>query len=158
MPIFLSIKQKIEATLQKLYDNDTHLFLVDANERSITHKLAIYLEEHFKDYDIDCEYNRNGMDIKMVEGFRREITSDDTDGVSVYPDIIVHHRNRDANAPESNFIVIEAKKSSNPADDHAKLLAYKRNLGYQHAYSVRLPVGHKKIEPFNPSEYIEEIQ
>src|SRR3989339_901919 len=55
-----NLKQKIKNSLDKLYKNDTYLFTEDLNERSITFKLAKYLEEeNFGDgYFVDHEYNR----------------------------------------------------------------------------------------------------
>lgn len=57
----------------------------------------------------------------------------------VYPDIIVHRRRT-----ETNILVIELKKTSNPETkdkDLLKLAAYRRDLGYLHALFLRLGVG-----------------
>src|SRR5271165_7265202 len=48
------------AAVRQLFEPDAYLLQVDANERSITHRLALYLTPHFPDWDIDCEYNRCG--------------------------------------------------------------------------------------------------
>lgn len=51
------VKERLETALRKLYVRDNYLLENDAHERSITHKLAEYLQQLFPDYDVDCEYN-----------------------------------------------------------------------------------------------------
>lgn len=87
---------------------------------------------------------------------RKKIDSDDTDGVTVYPDIIVHHR-----GTMENFIVIEAKKtSSGNRDDIEKLRAYKTDLGYHLAYFIMFPVAEafRHVNEEMIDEYIQEIE
>ena len=139
-------KNKLIQAYKLLLKNDSHLFDVDANERSITHKLAEYLQLEFPEYNVDCEYNRNGLDIKKLDSFKRMVDSDDTDAISVYPDIIIHHR-----GTKDNFIVIEAKKSTNKATDDGKLLAYKQDLGYKYAFAVKFPIG-EDLSEFKDSD------
>jgi hypothetical protein len=149
------IRKLIERAYKMLIEKDGYLLKVDANERSITHRLAIHLESVFPGYNVDCEYNRNGIDPKILINFKKEINSDDTSGKTVYPDIIIHHRGEN-----SNFIVIEAKKISNRDDsDKEKLVIYKKELSYKYAYFVRFPIGEDfknyKCLPFE--EFIEEM-
>ena len=113
-------------------------------------------------FDVDCEYNKNGLESKRLVEFRKQIDSDDEDGVTVYPDIIVHRR-----GTKNNFIVIEAKKTSNGSQhqkngckcDRCKLLAYKKELGYKYAYFVRFPVldDFKNFKDEDIEQYIEEV-
>ena len=142
------VSEKIKNAYRKLLKNDSYLLKVDANERSITHRLAIYLEDEFPDYNVDCEYNREGADIKRIrEIFNNSmpqdaisITRENGNTVSVFPDIIIHHRGTD-----DNFIVIEAKKkTNNNGKDKAKLKAYKDDLHYKHAFFIEFPVKNKK--------------
>jgi len=89
----LSIEEvynRIKIAYKNFIKKDQYLLEVDANERSITHRLAIYLEALFPEYDVDCEYNRNGIDPKILNDFKKKIDSDDTCGTTVYPDIIIH--------------------------------------------------------------------
>ena len=149
------IRKLIERAYQMLIEKDGYLLKVDANERSITHRLAIHLESVFPGYDVDCEYNREGVDPKILKDFKKKIDSADSNGVTVFPDIIIHHRGK-----RDNFIVIEAKKLSNTDDsDKEKLVIYKKELSYKHAYFVRFPVGEDfknyKCLPFE--EFIEEM-
>ncbi len=71
------IKNKIINAYKLLLKNDNYLFVVNANERSLTHKLAECLQLEFPEYNVDCEYNRNGLDIKKSDSFKKNITSDD---------------------------------------------------------------------------------
>jgi hypothetical protein len=147
-------KIKIKNAYRKLLRNDSHLLEVDANERSITHRFAIYLEDEFPDYNVDCEYNRNDTDIKKIKKIdttdkninielisKQYISATDAKGntVSVYPDIIIHRRGTN----DGNFIAIEAKKTTtnNNNNDEDKLRAYKNDfLKYRHAFFVEFPV------------------
>lgn len=130
------IKKKIISAYKSLLKNDVHLLTVEANERSITHKLAEYLQLEFPEYNVDCEYNRNGLKTKRLYSLKKTIQSDDIDCNSVFPDIIVHHR-----GTNDNFVVIEVKKSSNRENDDEKLSAYKTDLKYKHAFAVKFLVG-----------------
>ena len=103
---FQDIKKKIKYSINKLMEHDSFLLKENVNERSITHKLAEYLQDEFKDWNVDCEYNR------MVNGVSNEpkrmifpvedIKSNDTEAKTVFPDIIIHKRNR-----RKNLLVIE---------------------------------------------------
>jgi len=149
------IRNRIEIAYKKLIDKDSYLLKIDANERSITHRLAIYLEEVFWEYDVDCEYNRDGLDPKKLINYKKKIYSDDTNGATVFPDIIIHNRGK-----RGNLIVIEAKKaSSNDNSDKEKLAIYKKELFYKYAYFVRFPVceNYKNDESFSVQKFIEEI-
>jgi len=131
--------EKIKNAYRTLLKNDSHLLTFDANERSITHKLAIYLQDEFPDYNVDCEYNRDRHDSKKLLFLLevKEIRSDETKGTTVYPDIIIHHR-----GTKDNFIVIEAKKMTNKFKDYdeKKLRGYISELNYQYAFFIEFPV------------------
>jgi len=159
----MELKDKIIRSYRMLLSRDSHLLVADANERSITHRLAMYLQNEFPEYDIDCEYNRDGLEPKRLDSFKKQIDSDETNGATVFPDIIVHHR-----GTHDNFIVIEAKKSSNPRNhrdtgeckcDYCKLRAYKTDLSYRHAFFIKFPVGDelKQLSYSAITDYIAEI-
>lgn len=132
------VRARIEAAYADLLEQDAHLLEVDANERSITHKLAEYLQHRFPDWHIDCEYNRNGDLPKKLAMTVESIHTDDAEGKTVYPDIVVHHR-----GSTENLLVIEAKKSttSSSGRDADKLEAYKSEHGYRFAFAIVFPVG-----------------
>jgi hypothetical protein len=133
------ILDKIKTACNILLDKDRYLLREDANERSITHKLAEYLEPEFPGWDIDCEYNRDGSLPKKLNTYIKPGQTDDTDAKTVYPDIIIHHRGRQG--ADNNFIVIETKKDSYHGEDYdlAKLTAYKKDLAYQFAFKITFP-------------------
>ena len=53
------VSQKVCVAIGVLFKNDSFLLENSVNERSISHKLVIYLEKQFPDWDVDCEYNRD---------------------------------------------------------------------------------------------------
>ena len=132
------IEKKVRRALALLLKHDRFLMETDANERSITHKFAEYLQVEFPKWHVDCEYNRRGNLPKRLQiAADTEVRADDTDARTVYPDIIVHRRNTD-----DNLLVIEVKKSSNRNGeewDWKKLGAFKHadDYGYEHALFVR---------------------
>lgn len=146
--------ERLHTAYSKLISKDGHLFKIDANERSITHKFAEYLQAGFSEWHVDCEYNRNGFDAKKLVTFKRSIESDDTNAVSVYPDIVIHHR-----GPAENLVVIEAKKSSYSGEDldEEKLRAYKNDLDYTFAFKVEFSVGRDFSEDIDIRGKIKEI-
>jgi len=129
----------LRQALDLLIQRDHELFEFDVNERSLTHKLAEYLQPLFPDWYVDCEYNREGHeDTKSLDLPVEGTTTEDTEARTVFPDIIVHRRG----IPD-NLLVIEVKKSTNPnrKRDFQKLEAFKNQLGYRHAAFVELIVG-----------------
>ncbi len=140
--------QRLTRAIQKLIERDLELFARDVNERSITHRLAMHLQQEFPEMDVDCEYNRYDFETKWLEFYPATTETNDTEARTVFPDIIVHKR-----GPKGpNLLVIEAKKSTNKnADlDLKKLNAYKSNehLRYEHAVFLVFRTGnHAGVEP-----------
>jgi hypothetical protein len=166
----MEVKDKIQTAFRELLKRDSYLLEVNANERSITHRLAVYLEPKFPGFQTDCEYNRDEKIPKELWSFKKTIESDDGDGVSVYPDIIIHRR-----GTNKNHVVIEAKRLSKVTRcssraecicDRCKLRAYKDDLEYQHAFFVIFP-GKKALNIYKgaapekrakmESNYIQEV-
>lgn len=136
------VESALEYSLGQLLRSDGEILAMDVNERSISYRLASYLEPFFQGWNVDCEYNRNHDDPKRLDIRRRNVQSDDTQATTVFPDIIVHRR-----GTNENFVVIEMKKtSSQESDDYdlEKLNAFKEQLGYQFAIFVKVRTG------FNP--------
>lgn len=133
------IEDALEASLDKLILADREIITNDINERSISHRLANYLEPHFPGWNVDCEYNRNHDDPKRLQIQRRNIESDDTQATTVFPDIIIHRRGTD-----DNLVVIEMKKTTSQESDSydiGKLNAFKEQLGYQFAIFIKVRTG-----------------
>ena len=146
---FSQINQRVRIAIQMLRVNDKHLLEHDVNERSITHKLAVYLDPMFgEEYHVDCEYNRDKDDPKKIKACMSKLKRtnnckriDEFDDKSVYPDIIVHKRGTN----KYNLLAIEVKKVSKDSvtkeHDLTKLKCYtdqKCNLKYQYGAFIEL--------------------
>ena len=104
---FLSV---LTIALDTLYYKDQYLINHESmqhtkdskhiSELSISHKLGHYLALLITEYDVDCEYNRNKDDKKIMEKSH------------IRPDIIIHERGSN----EHNFAVIEIKPWWNSDD------------------------------------------
>ena len=60
------LKKIVLDALATFYRNDSHLIEVNSSERSMTHRLATYIELHpgfDHEFQVDCEYNRNGCSV-----------------------------------------------------------------------------------------------
>ncbi|MDA8025249.1 MAG: BsuBI/PstI family type II restriction endonuclease [Actinomycetota bacterium] len=143
--------RKLHSAYCRLLRNDFALLELNANERSITHKLAEYLQSEFQEWHVDCEYNRDGDIPKQLSV--QNISTNDTDARTVFPDIVIHHRNT-----KNNLVVIEAKKSSTAhgSADEEKLKAYIAEHRYQFAFAVIFPI-ESRISQANPSTDITEV-
>ena len=117
------VKQALNHAVQKFLERDAFLLEIRANERSITHRFAVYLENILgQQWDIDCEYNRNMEHVKRVNSNIR------------YPDIIVHKR-----GTSENLLVVEAKyEDEDIADDHRKLENMKSDPDFRYQFAVHL--------------------
>jgi hypothetical protein len=150
------IRLRVETALKQLSVLDRHLLANDANERALRHRLAVQLEKHFDHWDVDCEYDIFEADPKRLAELERSLTiavmgkplARDTFGLSVYPDIIIHHRKTD-----ENLLALEVRKSSSPVPDEvdrAKLAAWKSEpVGFRYAALVRLDTGDTVGEPYS---------
>lgn len=153
-----TVLNKIYSAYHRLIIDDKHLLDVDASERSLVHRLAQYLQSEFNDWNVDCEYNRDRHEVKTVypwqekaEELLHEIENTPQgrkrdalvyrleNGLTVFPDIIIHHRDTD-----ENLAVFEIKKSTYQGtdDDDKKLQAYLHDLSYEYAFKITLPTGH----------------
>ncbi len=128
------------AALEQLLVHDTHLLMVDANERSISHRFGVHLQAQLPEFNVDCEYNRTGVNPKRIDHLHLETDIRDTDGKTVFPDVIAHIRDSD-----KNYLVVEFKKSSSNVGrdfDLKKLRGYKgdQRLNYEYALFIELAV------------------
>ncbi|CAH1202977.1 MULTISPECIES: hypothetical protein [unclassified Paenibacillus] len=167
----LTIIKGINIAISELCEKDRHLLSHDLNERTIAHKLALYLQEEFQEYNVDCEYNRNIDEMnkqkriyvleseceKLKKDFTKDIVYGDTEymGLSIFPDIVIHRRGENTN----NYLVIEIKKSTNKLDrsfDFKKLECYTdkeryNNLEYDWGLFIEFETG---MENFKKPELI----
>ena len=148
------IEGKVNFALDIFYVKDKYLIDNDIHERSMTHKLAIYLEELFKEYDVDCEYNKNISESKKIHDIEseiqkiRKIEKDEyKDSVVVFPDITIHKRGNKL----KNLLVIEVKKdnaikNNKEEIDILKLKAYtSKGLNYRYGIYINLKNSREKV-------------
>jgi hypothetical protein len=131
------VQAGVRRALKNLFARDNELLERNVAERAIAAKLAGYLAQRFRRHDVDVEYNRHGIDPKDVDLPR---SCRDRKNALIVPDIIVHRRGTDT----ENLLVIEIKKGTNRESrdcDRAKIIAMKRELGYQHGALIVLPAG-----------------
>jgi hypothetical protein len=132
------IEVALNRAIDKFVEDDKHLLAADASERSMSHRIAVYLEQEMPGYDVDCEYNRDGFDVKRLQLVQGLTSADNDEAVTVFPDIIVHRRGNN----DHNLLVVEMKKAAEGTDiafDLHKLRAFRRELKY--TWAVHLIIG-----------------
>jgi hypothetical protein len=138
------IFQGIEQALMAFVRNDLDLLHPDANERNISQRLALHLQAQFPDYKVDCEYNRDADHIKRLDLYPENARTDDLQGKTIYPDIVVHRRDEG-----SNLLVIEVGKKAGEEDrkkDLLKLRRTKEEYRYEGALFINFGSREKPIE------------
>ena len=130
------IETKLNHACDRFFERDRELLELDTSERSMTHKLAEYLQQEFPHWNVDCEYNRGGHDPKLLRWDQCDHSNEESGRVS--PDIVIHQR-----GTCNNLVVIEAKKSNGRNDGHdcCKLKAFRSSLKYKHCYLLTFSVG-----------------
>lgn len=135
----------IEKALDDLYNRDSALLqkIYDINERTVSHRLAIYLENLLSDtdYNVDIEYNRMRDDynpdaIGNLMGKQLNWEESGEGPNYVYPDIIVHKRDT-----KENLLEIEIKmawKNGKKDFDYFKINEYMSQLGYRFGAYIEL--------------------
>ena len=136
------IASRLRFAIRCVLSKDRNLFNFEVNERTVTQRLALYLENEFASLNsklrADCEYNRMWAEscegeinlTKKYPKLKEQLLSiEDTNGVTVFPDIIVHLRE----SKLANVLVIEAKRNSPqkpmPENDRIKLFEFTRENG-----------------------------
>ncbi|MFZ6019203.1 MAG: hypothetical protein ACOYXO_06275, partial [Chloroflexota bacterium] len=106
--------------------------------RSLTHKLAEYLQDEFPVWHVDCEYNRRHDQVKRLHFEGGDINPNDTEYRTIVPDMIVHRRRTD-----QNLIVLEVKKAGGIVETHdiEKLRAFTRDSQYRYHMGLFLRIG-----------------
>ena len=140
----------LEQTKGRFLENEVSLLVSDANERSLTHKFAEYMQTVIgHEWSVDCEYNRSGSDPKKIDELRRIVgnntTTYETKSKTIYPDIIVHRRGKQG----PNLLVIEAKKDATTKErelDIAKLKVIQGAYDYSFAVFMDFKLSTKNID------------
>jgi hypothetical protein len=131
--LFEEIQSRIQIALADLIADDLYLLRSGLGERCIAHRLAVHLEAAFDEYDVDCEYNRNGAQLKKLplsEECRELLRRTNR----VVPDIVVHKRGGQG----PNLLAVEVKIDGQPGEDCdlAKLQGYVAVLGYSYGFYI----------------------
>ncbi len=151
------IERHLNAAISRVIECDSVLLEDCTGERCIAHRLAVYLEDEFRGWHVDCEFNRQGA--KGARGTKRVSASADLPesrpGQStkdVTPDIIVHMRRRD----DRNLLAIEVKPSDSGElpTDREKLRKYMSDPHLRYAFAV-LVTYRNGSATFEPIERIE---
>ena len=170
-----SIREKIESSVLRFVERDYKLLVSDANEDSISSKVAQQMETEFPEWDIDTQYNRFGTGIKtklikaskskFLEYKQRGITPNfkisidelyrNPESAPVFPDVIVHKRTEEFN----NHLIMEVKKLNNPelfnGWDEWKIQFFMHTLNYSYGAHLILKSGDQYNDP---SEYIYQLR
>ena len=134
----IDVESKIEVALSRVTSEDKYLLEHDLGERCLAHRFALHLAAVFSEWDVDCEYNRNGdrlKEIPLSDECRQLLRKTDR----VVPDIIVHKR-----GPEGpNLLAIEIKREGQPGEecDLAKLSGYISVIRYSYGLYVCFKTG-----------------
>jgi len=159
MPTFnpAEMERKVRSAIKELLRKDSFLLRNNVNERSISHRLAAYLQSQFKGWHVDCEYNRDHDVRKELHVPHETRELDDTEAKTVFPDIIIHKRNT-----SNNLLVVEIKKStsSESADyDKSKLGAFvKPPFNYRHGLFIKFTAGQKQVSSYELDWFPKDIR
>jgi len=96
------IRRAVKSCVEQLYQKDGAIIAKNISELAITHRLAVYLEPHFRDYSVDVGYKGNCELGAPKPKFYQK-------GKYGIPDIVVHQRGSN----NANLLVIEIKKENN---------------------------------------------
>jgi hypothetical protein len=136
------IESIIKNSIEKLILNDK-MIINAGNELSVCHRLAVYLENDFQGWNIDCEYRKQGI----YSNLKRN-----NEGEEKRPDIIVHRRGQ--LEKNDNLLIIEVKlENDNIAEDEKRLKEFtskpKGERTFQYLYGVSISfIPHIKLKRF----------
>lgn len=128
---FESLRIIIHDAIGKVVINDK-LLIKKGQEWALSNKLGMYLFPYFPGWDVDCEYNRVGLEDELKRNSSNKFKR---------PDIIIHKRG----CPErkDNLLWIEVKiNNSDTRDDICKLMEFTlppmgdRKIQYRYGLSV----------------------
>lgn len=149
------LQEHIKLALAELYNKDFYLIENSVNEVCIVAHFWRYFfnsfQQRYAGYDMDIEYNRNGMWAKYYG------LSDEKQRKYAKPDMIIHKRGCNAH----NFVCIEFKGEWNTEEngnlnDEEKLVAFTKQAilltydgkkySYKYNYGIRLKLYRDKVE------------
>ncbi|MDP3478350.1 MAG: hypothetical protein Q8R88_01170 [Desulfoprunum sp.] len=147
----MTTKSKVSDAIAKLQIND-RVLLDKKMEWATAHRLALYLEDYFHGWDIDCEYNKMGNALN---------TKHNSHGKYKRPDIVIHKREKSEIA--NNLLVIEIKMNSGDVEDEEKLIDFtsapNRNRPFQYQHGLKITFSpHLELKWFENGQEIVEIR
>ena len=152
LPSMKEVDRKVEQAIANLLEKDRVLLQINASERAISHRLALYLQLLFGNWDVDCEYNRDlntpkklYLELKDTLSHKRGVFNNpyDTNAITVFPDIVVHKRMRPI-----NLLIIEIKKTTSTVGDsfdYFKLRKFKTQYGYHYALFLKFVTDGREV-------------
>ena len=137
----------IKESLIDLYENDKYLIGINddqnhedhVGERTIVFRFAYYLQNYlnmdggYGNYNLDCEYNRNGTQPKELSGR------------ATYPDLILHRRGSN----DHNIMVMEFNGywNNNQEYDEEKICGFTSDKGdYKYLVGYTVLIGRRLEE------------
>jgi hypothetical protein len=132
------VAAKLDRAIATVMERDRSVVADGRNERAVAHRLAIYLQDEFPRWHVDCEFNRQGKNRERKKvAAKRPYLPPSRRGSKyalVDPDVNVHRRGPDG----PNLLAIELKVagSSDLKRDRAKLKAYLTEPHLRYTYAV----------------------
>ena len=133
------LKQILKKCIDELYSKDAYLIEHDVHEQAISSAFSCYLKRYFHEWDVDTEYNRNGLSPKKLQGKKKR------------PDVIIHKRglNNDYGTEINNLLIIEIKKEPTPEEENEdleKIDAYIEEPPFSYRFGVFIKLQKNKDE------------
>lgn len=108
---------KIDTAIKMFIENEFEILQRSLNELYINNRFADYLKPHFKNFDVDIEYNgdidkpndRKALLIAQNEMQQSGLKINNSNYYKINPDIIIHK----IGSNKKNLVVFEVKKDSN---------------------------------------------
>jgi hypothetical protein len=128
---FGSLQRIIDDAIRKIVINDS-LLIKKGQEWALSNKLGMYLFSCFPGWDVDCEYNRAGLEDELKRNSANKYKR---------PDVIVHKRGYSER--ENNLLWIEVKvDNADTPPDIVKLKEFTSiptgNRGIQYKYGLSI--------------------
>jgi hypothetical protein len=149
------VEPRLKAAIARVLECDSVLLEDRTGERCIAHRLAFYLEDEFRGWHVDCEFNRQGEEgdrstkrVSTSAGLPESRAGQGS--VDVTPDIIVHLRRK-----KRNLLAVEVKPSDSAEipKDREKLRKYLTDFHLRYAFAV-LVIYRNGVAAFEPAERI----
>lgn len=121
------VERRVRRSVARFLDHDSYLLEVDAQEESVSHKLAEYLQQEFPNWNVDCEFNKYYGETKTLDEYDKDW---------VRPDIIIHQRGTD-----EDLLVIEIKLTTSDDDiclEKRKVRLYTEDEELEYKYGLFL--------------------